>query len=122
MREIKPPKMKYEMEFGIALETEKSRIFHNPGTILVFFDTETTGKNEYRSKETGKKVHKRDPLTDRVLYDEPIEVSAMKCMIQQDGSLSVMDNLEVYIKPTDPRVYDPALFPEEVKGAMEKNK
>lgn len=52
---------------------------HTPGTVLVFFDTETTGTNPEA--------------------DYPTEVAAVKVRVRDDLSMEILDRMTEYIRP-----------------------
>ena len=99
---VSPPKATYMMHTNLSCEAGKVGLFHRPGVILVFFDTETTGVDKVKNEETGRWVTKKDPLTGRTILDEPTEVSAQKYRVTESGSLELIEELEVYIKPSIP--------------------
>lgn len=88
---VSPPNWKYSSVAGATKELQSMELFHLPGAVLIFFDTETTGVDK-----------ERDPLTGRRIYDEPTEVSAQKYLVAADGGLTLIDSLEVYVKPSIP--------------------
>ncbi len=86
---ISPPNRKYNMGGGLAGETDKLLLFHVPGMVLIFFDTETTGLDK-----------RKDPLTEKRILDEPTEVSAQKYIVEPDLSLRLIGSMEQYVKPS----------------------
>ena len=72
-------------------EAEKLGLYHTPGIVMVFFDTETTGVDG-----------RKDPLTNEKILDEPTEVSAHKYLVEPDLGLRLVDNIEIYVKPSIP--------------------
>ncbi len=81
----------YKMAFGVANSMNNMELLHAPGMIFVFFDTETTGLLKYK-----------DPLTDRMIEGEIVQLSAEKYVINKDLSMTLLEQKEWYIKPTTP--------------------
>ena len=88
---VSPPEWKFTCVSGATKELQNMELFHVPGMTLIFFDTETTGVDK-----------EKDPLTGRKIEDEPTEVSAQKYLVEADGGLTLIDSLEVYVKPSIP--------------------
>lgn len=82
----------YCIKAGLSREVGKAMLFTNTGTRIIFFDTETTGKND------------PDPVTKKQRKDEVVQFVAQRYVVTSMDpiTLELEDTYETYVKPSIP--------------------